>query len=165
MVAIKIIRVILCAGVVLSALGLIVAAALKVQNLGAFQEAIGGHGVLPGFVLDFAPLAIVGFEAFVGAAGLWLIVHHQWRTAALVNMMIYLGFALYAIALTVRPPASPVPCGCGFSSGVVESWFPLAVRNAGFFSFLLLAARLLTNQRALIKGAASASPAQTPAGA
>ena len=165
MVAFKIIRVIFATGVVLSALGLIVAAALKVQDLGAFRDALGSHGVLPAFALDFAPLPIVGFEVFVGAAGLWLIVRHQWRTAALVVAPIYLAFVFYAVALTIHPPASPVPCGCGFSSRVVESWLPLAVRNAGFFSFLLVAARFLTNQSAINTDAGSASPTHSPAGA
>jgi len=163
MVAVKIIRVVFSSGVVLSALGLIVAASLKVQNLGAFHDALGGHGVLPAFLLDFAPLMIVGFEVFVGVTGLWMVVHHQWRTAALVSVMVYFGFALYATALTIRPPVSPVPCGCGFSSGEVESWFPLAVRNTLFVFFLLAASFLLRNRKEPFTGSALTGPAHWPA--
>jgi len=163
MVAVKIIRVAFAAGVLLSALGLIVAAALKIQDIGAFHDALDGHGVLPAFLLDFAPLTILGFEVFAGVVGLWLIVRHQWRTAALVSVMVYTGFALYATALTIRPPASPVPCGCGFSSGVVESWFPLAVRNTLFVSFLLAAGFLLRNRKEPFTGSALTGPAHWPA--
>lgn len=137
MVAIKAVARILASIVVLSAvLILIVAALLKAQNPSTLHDALVSHGILPKYLLSVAPWFIIILELGVGLMALWGIIGRNWRMSTGAIGAIFLCFTVYCVALAVRPPASPAACGCGLSAGPVDSWTPIALRN-GAFSFAL----------------------------
>lgn len=147
MVAIKAIARLLARAVILvSALTLIVTAALKIQDPASFHDALKAHGVIPAFALDAAPYLAIALELLVGVGAVWSAMQGRWRTGALATASLFACFAVYAFALVIRPPAAPSSCGCGFSTGIVESWTPIAVRNGVLFVVLVGAALVASNR-------------------
>lgn len=128
----------------------ILAGALKIQEPGAFHDALKAHGVIPAFALDAAPYLIIGLELLVGVGAVWSATQGRWRTGALATASLFACFAVYAIALVIRPPAAPSGCGCGFSTGIVESRTPIAGRD-GILFVVMTGAALVASNRATQK--------------
>lgn len=114
-----------------SAMLLVVLASDKFLNPAEFHDVLRQHGLLPEQLLSVSARLVPIAELLIGVSGLHELTAGRRRRASLMFSVLALVFALYALALTWKPPFAPAPCGCGFSSRPVESWFPIVVRNGG----------------------------------
>ena len=128
----------------------------KVVDASAFARLVESHGLLPrsmaglvSFVLPIGEI-LLGLGAVLGVATRSQALH-VW---AWLSAIVFLVFAGYTGLLWLRPPPNPTPCGCGFSSRVVEDWSLPLFRNLLGALFLALCALGLRHPRANLAKAA-----------
>lgn len=124
--------------------------ASKLQDVPGFIVILRAHALLGEALLRPAAIGTAGLEILCGVLALWSVLFPRWLIPALVVLVVLMtGFAGYAFILTVDPPPQPAPCGCGIGKGVVESWAPIAARNAGASACFIAGAFIAARYRLL----------------
>ena len=123
--------------------GLIFLAIAKLSDVPAFRGIVRAHGFVPESLLSTVAAAVPAMELVIGLTCIGAVASRSDRRWPLLLVAaLFAGMTAYAVVLAVRPPASPVPCGCGLSTHPVENWWLVAVRNASLCGITVLAARL-----------------------
>jgi len=138
-------RLVVCAALLL-AMWLILAGTSKLVSPTTGQT-IADHGVVPRSLAGVVTLAVATVE--IGTGGTLLvgiaIAGRALSFGMAASGALFLTFALYAIWLTLSPPAQPSACGCGIWHIQPASWPFLAARNGLIASPCLSAVSLCEN--------------------
>ncbi|MBX3322461.1 MAG: hypothetical protein KF757_05680 [Phycisphaeraceae bacterium] len=136
----------------------------KIADLETFKRVVVSHGLLSSSVAGLASTALVIVELLVGGLGLVLILTRGQRAVGLVLLagaVVFLVFAGYAAALTIRPPPEPTSCGCGLLASGEANWGVILTRSV--IAASLLAAGALFSATRPVQVATSHSVSAQPA--
>jgi hypothetical protein len=119
------------ASVMGAAAWLLAVATVKLSDLAVFEGVLVRQGLVPRWAAPVVATGVAIGECIAGACALVCVLCGRVRQGAAIMTGVFVLLACYAAVLTIRPPATPTPCGCGVSGRPVERWWPIAARNAG----------------------------------
>jgi hypothetical protein len=117
------------------ALLLLVAAAHKATDAGAFREALAGYALLPRGVVPFAAASFMTIEASLAIGLLWPLLAPE---AALLTAGLFFLYGA-AIAINLARGRRHIDCGCAGPAGRQPLSPGLVVRNAALVLMALAA--------------------------
>jgi len=111
--------------------------ASKASDITRFRSTLVSHGFVAESASAAVAWAVAAVELASGGLAIFLSCVHRtrWRAAVLL-MSVFVALAVYTTVLSIRPPARPAGCGCGWSKRVVDDWKPIAIQNWAVASVL-----------------------------
>lgn len=136
---------------VAGAMWLIAAGILKLEEVSAFEASLVEHGIMPERLIPHIAVALPWIEVAIGALAIYLVAMQLNGVIALrLVAAMFVVFSAYAWIAHFAGASGKAGCGCGFRSGQLESWLPLAWENSG----ISIAATLVSFAPRMAKGLA-----------
>lgn len=124
----------------------------KLDDIGAFSEILGSHGLVPeAWTQQVAGLVAFGEVAVAAGTLIALVRRPASMVPAILPAVLFGAFGTYAFVLVVSPPPSPSACGCGLSSTAAKhgaDWAWIAARDFGIAGVTVFFGAALARLRA-----------------